>query len=267
MDNPRTSQAFEALVKPSMRLAIHQPNFLPRLKVLQKLASADVWCVLDSVQYCDREWQNRARIVTVHGDNRSFWLSIPVRRPRGHDTLISEIAIDSPSSTARLVELTLLHALRGAPYWTAIDHFLSKVESVLTADTLTRLCVDITSSLLQIAGRRPTILFASSLPVEGKASTLMAAICRHLNGTTYLADSGARNYLQPAPFTGIEVLWQDWQEPAEVWPGINSWRDVSSINYLARVGPELFKRHLLSGMFIPEPTWGAPMPERTSRLR
>ncbi|MBU6427323.1 WbqC family protein [Patescibacteria group bacterium] len=51
-----------------LSVVVHQPNFLPRLKVLQKLAAADVWCVLDSVQYNPREWQNRARIVAVHGD-------------------------------------------------------------------------------------------------------------------------------------------------------------------------------------------------------
>jgi hypothetical protein len=76
-----------------------------------------------------------------------------------------------------------------------------------------------------------------------------------LNATIYLADSGARNYLQPAPLTGIDVLWQNWREPAEKWPGIDSWRNLSSINYLARAGPERFKQHLICGEFASDPTW------------
>lgn len=260
-------QSYEASKERHVNVAIHQPNFLPRLKVLQKLACADVWCVLDSGQYCAREWQNRARIVTVHGDNRAFWLSIPVLRPHGRNTPISEIAIARPSSTPRLVELTLFHAFRRAPYWSAIDYVLSELKPTLAADTLTRLCVDTTSSLLRIAGRQPTLLFASSLPVRGKSSSLMATICRHLSATAYLADSGARNYLQPALFAEIEVLWQNWREPAEEWPGITSWRDVSSVNYLSRVGPEQFTRHLLSGKFSSEPTWVAPASDPTSGQR
>lgn len=263
LDGPGTPQAFEASKERHVRVAIHQPNFLPRLKVLQKLANADVWCVLDSVQYNAREWQNRARIVTVHGNNQTFWLSVPVRRPHGRNTLISEIAIISPSSTKQLVKRTLFHAFRRAPYWAAFDDLLSNLEPLLAADTLVQLCVDITCSLLRIAGQRPTMVFASSLPVTGKASTLMATICRHLNATTYLADRGARNYLQVAHFTGIEVLWQNWRQPEEKSPGINSWRDVSSVSYLARVGPEQFMQHLLSGEFASEPTWGSPAPDPT----
>lgn len=162
-----------------LRVAIHQPNFLPRLKVLQKLASADVWCVLDSVQYCAREWQNRARIVAAHGNNKSFWLSIPVRRPPQRDTPISEITVADPASTEQLVERTLLHAFHGAPHWAVINDFLSTVKPLLATDNLTRLCVDTTCALLRVANRQPAVLLTSSLPVIGKASTLMAAICKH----------------------------------------------------------------------------------------
>jgi len=255
-------------MQPGIRIAIHQPNFFPRLKVLQKLASADIWCVLDSVQYCTREWQNRARIVAAHRGNESFWLTVPVHQPRGRNTLISEVAIVDPSSTERLVSLTLLHAFRRAPYWAAIDELLSNLRPRFAADTMVQLCVDITCALLQIAGHQPTVLFASSLPVTGKGSALMATICRHLKASAYLADSGARNYLQLAHFTGIEVLWQNWREPLEKWPGISSWRDIASINYLARVGPERFAQHLLSGEFVPvppgDPLVSAAMPSKVS---
>lgn len=90
----------------------------------------------------------------------------------------------------------------------------------------------------------------------------MSAICRSLGAATYLADSGACNYLQPTDFTSIEVLWQNWREPTEKWPGITSWRDIASVNYLSRVGPERFTEHLLKGEFVPDPTWNpfAPAP-------
>ncbi len=238
-----------------LRVAIHQPNFLPRLKILQKLAYSDVWCVLDSVQYCNREWQNRARIVPIHGNNKSFWLTIPVHRPHGLDTLISEVVVDKPNLTGSIVEKTLLHAFRRAPHWMAINNLLSEFEPLLATDNLTRLCIDTTCALLRIANRQPTIVFASSLPVTGKASNLITSLCRYFKATTYLADSGARNYLKPTGFEGIEVVWQNWREPLEVYPGINSWRNIACLNYLARVGSVKFARQLLSGEFAPEPNW------------
>jgi hypothetical protein len=255
-----TAQAFEPRMQSRVRIAIHQPNFFPRLKVLQKIASADIWCVLDSVQYCAREWQNRTRIVATHGDNQAFWFSVPVRRPHGRNTLISDVSIVNPSLTAPLAERTLFHAFKQSPYWSTIKDLLSNLRPLLAADSLARLCVDTTCLLLRIAGRQPTLIFASSLPVKGKASTLMAAICRYLNATTYLADSGGRNYLQPAHFREMEVLWQNWCEPPEKLPGISSWRNISSVNYLARLGPEQFTRQIRNGEFIPDPSWPRPCP-------
>jgi hypothetical protein len=250
-----------------VRVAIHQPNFLPRLKVLQKLAAADTWVVLDSVQYCDREWQNRARIVAMHGKCRSYWLSVPVHQPDGQQTLIRDITIVDPDSTARLIRRTLLHSFRRAPYWNVIDRFLASVDSQLAAESLTQLCVDTTSELLRMAGREPKLVLASSLSVTGNASVLMAAICRNLHADVYLADSGARTYLQVEDFDGIDVLWQDWAEPQERWNGIDDWRNVSSVNYLCRVGPERFKDHTLESRFAVPEALQVPYEDPTSEHR
>src|SRR5688500_306398 len=91
------SDCCELTYRATMRVATHQPNLFPRLKVLQKLASADVWIVLDNVQYCPREWQNRARIVVAHGSSSSFWLTTPVSRSKGRDTLIQDVAVVDPA--------------------------------------------------------------------------------------------------------------------------------------------------------------------------
>jgi hypothetical protein len=195
----------------------------------------------------------------MHGNNKSFWLSIPVHRPRGLATLIREVVVDKPDLTGPMVEGTLRHAFRRAPHWTAINDLLSAFKSLLATDNLTRLCVDTTCALLRIANRQPTVLLASSLPVTGKASNLIASLCRYLKATTYLADSGARNYLQPTGFAGIEVVWQNWHEPVDLWPGISSWRNIAGINYLCRVGSEQFAQHLVSGEFAPNPIWQNPV--------
>ena len=59
-----------------MLVAIHQPNFLPRPKVLDKILSADLTIWLDNVQYVRREWQNRALVRDSSGGHH--WLSVPV---------------------------------------------------------------------------------------------------------------------------------------------------------------------------------------------
>jgi hypothetical protein len=103
--------------------------------------------------------------------------------------------------------------------------------------------------------QEPILIYASSLPVIGKSSELIAKLCGHLNYSVYLADSGGRNYMKQGHFKDINVLWQNWQEPTESYPEITSWRNISSINYLCRVGPELFARHLKDGEYKSDHSW------------
>ena len=58
-----------------MKIAIHQPQYLPWLGYFDKLDSADVFIFLDTVQFKKHEWQNRNRIRTKDGWQ---WLTVPI---------------------------------------------------------------------------------------------------------------------------------------------------------------------------------------------
>ena len=58
-----------------MRVTIHQPQFMPWLGYLDKIDQADLFVVLDSVQFKKNEWQNRNRIRTAQGWQ---WITVPV---------------------------------------------------------------------------------------------------------------------------------------------------------------------------------------------
>src|SRR5436190_9888435 len=58
-----------------MLVAIHQPNYFPWLGYLDRMARADLFIVLDHVQFERRNYQNRAPIL-LEGVER--WLTVPV---------------------------------------------------------------------------------------------------------------------------------------------------------------------------------------------
>ena len=75
-----------------MRVTIHQPQFLPWLGYLDKIDRADLFIVLDTVQFKKNEWQNRNRIRTAMGWQ---WLTVPVLQHFGQridDVLINPTA-------------------------------------------------------------------------------------------------------------------------------------------------------------------------------
>ena len=72
-----------------MRVAIHQPHYLPWLGYFAKWAAADRFIFLDTVQYEKNGWQNRNRVKTPDGPR---WLTVPVHARLG--TPIREVTID-----------------------------------------------------------------------------------------------------------------------------------------------------------------------------
>ena len=64
-----------------MKVAIHQPEHMPWLGFFHKMASVDLYIILDCVQYTKNNWQNRNRFMTSKGE--IFWLTVPVRI-KGH---------------------------------------------------------------------------------------------------------------------------------------------------------------------------------------
>ena len=57
-----------------MIVAAHQPHYMPWLGYLDKMAKADLFVVMDDLQYEAQNYQNRQRI-KLHGGAQ--WLTVP----------------------------------------------------------------------------------------------------------------------------------------------------------------------------------------------
>jgi hypothetical protein len=79
-------------------LAAHQPQYLPWLGFFDKLAQADVFVLLDTVQFKKNEWQNRNRI---KGPTGPQWLTVPVRHRFPQTIAEVEVPPDDPWSRSR----------------------------------------------------------------------------------------------------------------------------------------------------------------------
>ena len=218
-----------------MIVAIHQPNLFPRLKTLQKLALADVWIILDDVQYCQREFQNRAWIVPLSGTE--YWCTIPVILPQGRSTKIKDVIFDR-SNALKIISNMFKYSFKGdTNNKTICDNIMQYLQRC--EGGFSDFIVGSTTSLLKLSGHHPLIVKSSELNdvTIGKTEKLIA-LCKKIGGDTYISDSGGAHYLDESLFidNNLKLIWHVWETPEN--PLIKhmegSIRNGAGINILAR---------------------------------
>ena len=81
-------------------VAMHQPNFIPWLGFFHKLAHADTFTLLDTVQFSDGSYTDRVGVRSTEG---AKWLTVPVKHHFGEpiqDVAIAEIDAVPPMQLA-----------------------------------------------------------------------------------------------------------------------------------------------------------------------
>ena len=192
-----------------MRVAIHQPQFLPWLGYLDKIDQADLFVVLDNVQFKKNEWQNRNRIRTAQGWQ---WLTVPVLHTFGQrimDTSINQ-TVDWQSKHLRAVEM---HYGRAAYR----DRFLVGLREMYRRpwERLSALNLAVLRWLLETFGINTPLRLASEMSLRDDPTDRLIDICRAAGATHYLAGSGATSYMDVPRFeaSGVTLEVQDFRHP------------------------------------------------------
>jgi len=192
-----------------MRLAIHQPQYLPWLGYLDKIDRAEQFIVLNTVQFKKNEWQNRNRIRTAQGWQ---WLTVPVLHRFGQT--LGEVRIN-PSSDWQSKHLRALevHYAR-APFR---DRVLRGLACVLNQqwDRLADLNLAVLRWMLDAFGIKTPLRLASELHVREEPTDRLIDLCRAAGATHYLAGAGAAQYMDVPRFevSGVKLVVQNFRHP------------------------------------------------------
>lgn len=218
-----------------MIVAIHQPNLFPRLKILQKLALADIWVVLDNVQYCQREYQNRTLIVPSKG--KEFWCTIPVHLPSGQSTKIKDVEFASIGAIDKINQTLKCNFVNNENNISCKNKILTEIKQ--HENNFAEFVVASTTILLEIAEVCPKVVYASQLgETRFDKNERLIDLCKAVGGDTYIADSGGAHYIDVEKFKDnqVSLLWQVWETPQNesAVSMKNSIRNSSSLNILMR---------------------------------
>jgi hypothetical protein len=220
----------------SKTVVIHQPDFLPHPAFFHRLLSADLYVVLDHVQFVNgtsRSWTHRDKIKTPLG---AQWLTVGVRKaPRATPINALQLADDTgwKSRSLNLVR----ENYRDAPHF---DQIFDEINALyaLPCATLVEFTMASIEMLLRLFNIVVPSVRSSTLTPTGHKNDLLVDLLRKVDATHYLSGLGARSYFLPGPFAdaGIDVSWQRFTSP--VYPQLHGAfvSDLSSIDMLFNCG-------------------------------
>ncbi|MBD3379955.1 MAG: hypothetical protein GF408_05775 [Candidatus Omnitrophica bacterium] len=217
-----------------MKIAIHQPQYMPWLGYFDKMDRADVFVVLDDVQFKKNEWQNRNRIRTADSWQ---WMTVPVIHHFGQT--ISSAAIDNHSNWKKKHLKALESNYARACFYDEHMPFFREIYS-REWTSLCELNCCIIDRIKALVGITADTLRSSSMEITGSSTRRLADICLALEADTYISGAGGRDYLDLSLFeeAGIKVEFQEYRHPVyeQVFEGFFPY--MSAVDLLFCKGPE-----------------------------
>lgn len=220
-----------------MLVAVHQSQFLPWLGYLDKLDRADVFILLDTVQFKKNEWQNRNRIRTAQGWQ---YLTVPVLHE--FPQRLDRVRINNQTDWRRKHLRALDIHYRKTPFY---DQYAKALRDLyaLEWEQLAPLSAATIEVLAGAFGITTPIVKASRFEAREEQSGRLVDLCKAVGGDRYLAGAGGRDYMDVAQFeaAGIAVEFQDFIHPeyGQVYQPFIA--GMSAIDLLFNCGREGFR--------------------------
>jgi len=226
--------------KPEMKVAIHQPNFMPYLGFFDKMGRADIWIHYDDAQFVPRDFHHRNKIKTRNG---SLWLTVPINKPPHFSPLpIREITIRK-SKIKRLEWQDyfleqIKESYRKTPFF---NDYFSKLKEILEnpEEKLCEFNIKIINFLRECFNIRNQIIFSSSLSksngIVSRSTQKIIDLCKLVGADTYISGDGGRKYLDEELIrrAGICLEYQEFHHPTYQQKNTKNFqKNLSAIDYL-----------------------------------
>jgi hypothetical protein len=175
-----------------MIISCHQPNFLPWSPFFEKIQNADLFVLLENVQYTRHQFQNRFNYFNK-------WMTMPVENGNLQD-LIKDKRYINPEISWKSIKSKV-----NASFLDEFDHLIS--------DSLSDTNIGLIESISKVLTIETRIVRDSPSMSSDRSENLLN-ICLQYGATEYLSGPSGRKYLNERIFleNGINVTYFDANE-------------------------------------------------------
>lgn len=221
-----------------MKVAIHQPNYLPYSGFFHKLSLVDTLVLMDNTQY-DKKFTNRNKIIVPNG---WIWISVPIKKEHKFSpNRIVEINndIDWKENHSQKIQKSYANSKFFHLYENYFHGLYKK-----NWDFLFELNYEILKKIIELLGLNIKIIKESELEVQGNSTQRLVNICNSVNADTYVSGIGGKDYMDTELFekNKINLEYQKFSHPIYSQHFSNSFiPNLSIIDALANLGPKTMK--------------------------
>lgn len=173
-----------------MIIGIMQPYFIPYIGYWQLINAVDVYVVYDDVNYIQRGWVNRNRIL-INGQPK--YINVPLLKA-SQNKRINEISVDHDITLLKKNLRRIEEAYRKAPYFSEVYPIFEKIVRC-KEDTLALYNLNAIKIINQYLDIRTQLILSSDLKKNNdlKGSEKIVSICCLLGATEYYNAIGGQN--------------------------------------------------------------------------
>jgi len=185
-----------------MRLGIMQPYLFPYLGYFQLIGAVDKFVLLDDVQYINKGWINRNRIL-VNGQATLF--TVPLAKVSQHK-LIKDITISSEVNWGPKILKTLEQAYSKAPFFRSVYPIIQNIINT-PEPNLSRFIGQSLQKLLPYMHLKTEIIPSSvAYATEHvKAQAKILSICQQGKASQYINAIGGQDLYDKAAFDQKQI--------------------------------------------------------------
>ena len=222
-----------------MILTAHQLSYLPWLGYFHKIALADNFVILDSVQFEKNSFTNRNKIKTSNGET---WLTIPVEMKGHMEKTILDMQMDSKSNWKKKHWNSLVMNYKKTEYFNRYSSFFENYYQNQT-NNLSEFILRSTLFFFEELKINPKTFRLSELKVESKKQDLIIDLCKVTNSNAFVFGALGKDYVDENLFrsSNIATYFQEYKHP--VYPQL--WGDfvpyMGIVDALFNLGPERTK--------------------------
>lgn len=216
-------------------VSVHQPNFMPWLKLLTKILNSDVYVAYDSVQFTRQEFHARQLFMARNGTAQ--WLTVPVVST-GSRQILCDVRVAENGWRQKHLDF-LADSYSAAPYFDEVFALISTVYE-REHDSLVSHSLDLIEQFCRYLGSDVRIVRATSLHHEGSREERLLQLVLNAGGCAHLTSTSSTHVIDWEGFAqaGIPVYMQEFDHPSYPQPAQPFLPNLSAVDMLFNTGKD-----------------------------